>query len=188
MNATLKLMGIEKPDTPLSSPNVTHGNGSGMSSPSLTSSLFSSPALSTTSSPDTNAVAAAISKPNAVTSRFSFFRSRSSTTEASSIHSVHSTHSQSSNPGNGSVGSSNVNLPSLVASTFTKEALEAAEVQANLAALDAKEKVLSEEIARGGLSGFTELPRRQTLEEKRSKKSGKSTESAGTIWSLGTHE
>ncbi|KAG8966079.1 hypothetical protein FRC03_012563 [Tulasnella sp. 419] len=46
---------------------------------------------------------------------------------------------------------------------LTTEALEQAEVESSLAALDAQEKVLSEQYAKGGGSAFTELGNRSSL-------------------------
>ena len=152
LNAVMKLMGIEKPPTSVPpSPFVanppTGGNVSGVSTPSE----------------------AASPKPNA-TSRFSFFRSRSNTSEIS----VSSSNSAQANAGQ--------------KSSLTAEALERAEAETTLAALDEREKVLSSEIAKGANGGFTELPsRRQRGEEWRSKRSKRSggSGSGSTVWSAG---
>lgn len=107
-----------------------------------------------------------VSSPKPQASRFSFFRSRSAASDDASIHS----------------GNSANTTPNL-----TQEALEHAEAQTTIAALDEREKVLSAEIAKGSNGGFTEVPRRQRGEEwksRRSKRSGESG-SASTVWSAG---
>jgi len=78
--------------------------------------------------------------------------------------------------------SSSVHSPK-VANTpgLTQEALEQAEAESSLAALDAHERQLSAEIAKGATGGFTEIVRR-TGDRRSSKKSG---ESASTVWSAG---
>ena len=144
MNAVLKLMGIEKPEQPIS-PIVTSPTPTG-SGPSVFSSEPTSP------------------KPQG--SRFSFFRSRS-------------TNSDNSNSNSANNSTPNMNL--------TQEALERAEAETSLAALDEREKILSAEISKGASGGFTELPRRSRGEEWRSKRSRKSGESGSgsTVWSAG---
>ncbi|KAG8818181.1 hypothetical protein FRC18_000221 [Serendipita sp. 400] len=95
---------------------------------------------------------------------------------------------------------------------LTAEALEQAEAESHLAALDAREKIIKEEIAKGSASGFTELsgldggPRKRLGEEWRSRRSspnftstdilranssrkpGSSAGSASTVWSAGKDE
>lgn len=70
---------------------------------------------------------------------------------------------------------------------LTHEALERAEAENSLAALDAHERNLSDEIAKGGSGGFTELgPRNGPGDEWRSKRSRRSAGGSGsTIWSAG---
>jgi len=95
--------------------------------------------------------------------RFSFFGVKSSAdnSETSSLSSVHS-------KGLGSL---------------TQEALEHAEAENSLAALDAHERVLSAEISRGSAGGFTEIaPRAQG---RRSRRSAGGSGSGSTVWSAG---
>ncbi|KAK7463707.1 hypothetical protein VKT23_005645 [Stygiomarasmius scandens] len=103
--------------------------------------------------------------------RFSFFGSRaSSTTEASSA-------GPSTPALNGGVG---------LGFDLTEEAVAAAEAQNTLAALDAQEKILSEEIAKGSSTGFTEITRRpRTRASPGSRRSGGS---GSTVWSAGIEE
>ncbi|GJJ09651.1 hypothetical protein Clacol_003875 [Clathrus columnatus] len=83
--------------------------------------------------------------------------------------------------------------PPTPSAELTSEALEQAEAEANLASLDAREKILSAEIAKGTGSGFTELQTEGRLslgEQWRSQRSrsasGKSHSSgASTVWSAG---
>lgn len=152
LNAVMKLMGIEKPASVPPSPFIgSPGSSTG------TPVMISSPPSEATSPRPT--------APN----RFSFFRSRSNTSETSI------------NSGNGPK------------SSLTAEALERAEAETSLAALDEREKVLSAEIAKGSNGGFTELPsRRQRNDERRSWRSKRSGESGSgsTVWSAGmsTHK
>ncbi|KAI0721309.1 hypothetical protein C8T65DRAFT_692388 [Cerioporus squamosus] len=90
-------------------------------------------------------------------SRFSFFRRTNSDT--SSIH---------SSPALGGT-------PNL-----TEEALEQAEAESAIAALDAHERQLSVEIAKGSPGGFTEIMRRSG-DRRSSRRSG----SGSTVWSAG---
>lgn len=141
LNATMKLMGIEKPvDAP---------------TPIIERSSSSSAATPTVPAP----------------SRFSFFRRSTAITpdnnsEQSSMKSV------SSNTSSPYLGGSKPNL--------TQEALEQAEVEGKIAQLDARERSLSEELANGSGSGFTEI-RRSSRKGRRS--DGRS--SGSTIWSAG---
>lgn len=64
---------------------------------------------------------------------------------------------------------------------LTEEALEHAEAESSLAALDARERDLSAEIARGSGGGFTEIARRSSRKGRRS--AGGS--SGSTVWSAG---
>lgn len=78
--------------------------------------------------------------------------------------------------------------------SLTSEALEQAEAESSLASLDAREKVLTAEISKGGSGGFTELNHSGGLtlgEQWRNRRSrstsGKSHDSSGasTVWSAG---
>ncbi|EPQ60705.1 hypothetical protein GLOTRDRAFT_124457 [Gloeophyllum trabeum ATCC 11539] len=91
-------------------------------------------------------------------SRFSFFRSRSATTSDTS-----------------SLNSSSVQLGQ---PPLTQEALEQAEAENKLAALDAHERALSAEIAKGASGGYTEITR-----TRRSRRSH--GDSGSTVWSAG---
>jgi len=100
--------------------------------------------------------------------RFSFFgfgQSRSTDTNSDSP----SNHTNS----DGSFGTS-------TSISLTQEALEHAEAQNSLAALDARERKLSVELARGGNSGFTEIAPRHGRRNKRS-----TGGSGSTVWSAG---
>ncbi|KAI0694893.1 hypothetical protein BC835DRAFT_1274243 [Cytidiella melzeri] len=131
LNATMKLMGIEKPDAP-------------------TSPL--PPMLKSFSSPGPSGISTADSPPLTSSVRSS---------ETSSI--------------NSSQGPSHAGTPSL-----TQEALEQADAEASLAALDAHERQLSAEIAKGSGGGFTEITRRSG-DRRSSKRSG----SGSTVFSAG---
>ncbi|GLB36257.1 hypothetical protein LshimejAT787_0305450 [Lyophyllum shimeji] len=103
--------------------------------------------------------------------RFSWFGSR--TAESSDASSVKSAPSlEGSNHSRVGLG-----IPNL-----TQEALEQAEAENTLAALDAHERDLSAEIARGGTSGFTEMSPRTG--GRRSRRSGGGS-SGSTVWSAG---
>ncbi|EJD03891.1 uncharacterized protein FOMMEDRAFT_19222 [Fomitiporia mediterranea MF3/22] len=160
LHATMKLMGINKPVSPTpTSPNVN--------SPKT---FLSTPSSTPASTP--NPQSEATSPKPAQPSRFSFFRSRSNTSE----NSVNSTNS----------------APARSGSNLTAEALERAEAETTLQALDEREKALSAEIAKGSNGGFTELPSRRQRGEGRSKKSRLSggSGSGSTVWSAGmsTHK
>lgn len=102
--------------------------------------------------------------------RFSFFGSKSTSDNgANDTSSVHSAAS--------SLGQFNRAHPGL-----TEEALEHAEAENSLAALDARERDLSEEIAKGSSSGFTEIVQRKS--SRRSRKSAGGS-SGSTVWSAG---
>jgi hypothetical protein len=148
LNATMKLMGIEKPSHESPAP--------------VTLKAQSDPA----------AVSATEETRPISNNRFSFFRSKplNPTSTASSA-------SQSPPPAN-----------------LTSEALEQAEAETTLASLDAREKELTAEIAKGGSGGFTELNtegRMSLGDQWRSRRtrsvSGKSHDSSGasTVWSAG---
>lgn len=127
------------------------------------------PAQSASRSPVPPAVERSSSTPNPTARsnrRFSLFGSKSST-EKSDVSSNIST----SDPGQ-------FNQPPL---DLTEEALEHAEAQNSLAALDARERDLSAEIAKGSGGGFTEISRRTSRRSRRS--AGDS--SGSTVWSAG---
>ena len=62
--------------------------------------------------------------------------------------------------------------------------VEQAEAESSLAALDAHERQLSAEMAKGAGSGFTEIVRRSGG-ERRSRRSGSASGSGSTVWSAG---
>ena len=152
LNATMKLMGIEKPaaSTPLSPvPPMLK---------SISAPEAVTPSTETPSTPSTMVAP--------TPSRFSsFFRRTNSTTTNSDTSSINS-----SLPPN-----SGINTPNL-----THEALEQAAAEGTLAALDAHERQLSAEIAKGSGGGFTELSRRSG-DRRSSRRSG----SGSTVWSAG---
>ncbi|KAF9229407.1 hypothetical protein BS17DRAFT_771411 [Gyrodon lividus] len=159
LHATMKLLGIEKP---IPSPVSSVGSPAAVPMQKSYSSPASPPATATPSG------------------RFSIFRSRS-TTEHSDTSSVNSAPAmQNYSPhGLGISGNGRAEL--------TQEALEQSEAENTLAALDNHERNLSEEIAKGGTGGFTELaPRRGLGEEWRSRRSKRSGGGSGsTVWSAG---
>lgn len=162
LHATMKLMGINKPMVSTPTSPNIGSPGAVIGTPSTTP-LGTPDLQSETTSP----------RP-AQTSRFSFFRSRSNNSEQS-VNSANSGQMRSG-PESG----------------LTEEALERADAETTLAALDEREKVLSAEIAKGFNGGFTELPARRQRGEGRSKRSRKSGESGSgsTVWSAGmsTHK
>lgn len=95
--------------------------------------------------------------PTTSSSRFSFFRRTNSDASARSAPPT---------------GASTPNL--------TQEALEQAEAESTLAALDAHERQLSDQIAKGSPGGFTEIVRRSG-DRRSSRRSG----SGSTVWSAG---
>jgi hypothetical protein len=110
------------------------------------------------------------SNPSAINNRrFSLFGSRNPTTENSDASSVNSASSASRFGLN------------ITPSDLTHEALEHAEAEQSLAVLDARERDLGAEIARGGGGGFTEITRRSSKRGRRS--DGGS--SGSTVWSAG---
>ncbi|PFH54578.1 hypothetical protein AMATHDRAFT_72350 [Amanita thiersii Skay4041] len=95
-----------------------------------------------------------------------------------------STNSGSSSPNPSTPGeSTRAGLGLGVTSNLTQEALEQAEAQNTLAALDAHERNLSVELARGGGGGFTEITPRSI--GRRSRRSGGGSGSGSTVWSAG---
>ena len=95
--------------------------------------------------------------------RFSLFGSRTSSDKSDTV----------STPDSGSYNQTPLDL--------TEEALEHVEAQNSLAALDARERDLSAEIAKGSSGGFTEIARRTSRRSRRS--AGGS--SGSTVWSAG---
>lgn len=100
--------------------------------------------------------------------RISLFGSKMTGPNVSDTSSIHSTASST--------------RPSLdITSDLTHEALERAEAEQSLAVLDARERDLSAEIAKGGGGGFTEMVPRSGRKSRRS--AGGS--SGSTVWSAG---
>lgn len=140
LDATMKLMGIEKP------PSVPP--------PSLESYTTSD----TTSTPTVESLA---SPP--LTSRFSFFRRSPAPSESPS------------NPSAETLQGNPINL--------THDTLVQSQAEESLAALDAQERILSAEMAKGGSGGFTEILPRRKSGSRRSHTSGGG--SGSTVWSAG---
>lgn len=69
--------------------------------------------------------------------------------------------------------------------TLTLEALEHAEVENSLAALDTHERNLSMELAKGGGSGFTEIQKKPGGRRSRRTDSAGGSGSGSTVWSMG---
>ncbi|CAL1695365.1 unnamed protein product [Somion occarium] len=160
LNATMKLMGIEKPPgSPLAPSSPAMWKSSSTPAPQTAKPNDLPPVSTTTSTP----VTVTASTPS---SRFSFFRR----TNSSSANSESSSLNNSPRP-----PASGFNTPNL-----TQEALEQAEAESTLAALDAHERQLSAEIAKGASGGFTEITRR-TGDRRSSRRSG----SGSTVWSAG---
>ncbi|KAF8516206.1 hypothetical protein BU17DRAFT_51160 [Hysterangium stoloniferum] len=140
LNATMKLMGIEKP----------------------AESATTQPVL---------AVNTEMPPKPAATKRFSFFGSKATPTPVSDVDSP----------------------TTAVPTNLTSEALEEAEAETSLASLDAREKILTAEIAKGSGGGFTELGvggvslGEQWRSRRAQSLSGKSHDSSGasTVWSAG---
>jgi hypothetical protein len=154
LNATMRLMGIDKPEGP-SSPLPPMLKSFSSPGPSGTSTSDSPPFSGT----PTTAIAPT------PTSRFSFFR-RSSSIRSSETSSINSSQEQIR---------SQTDVPHL-----TQETLEQANAEASLAALDAHERQLSAEIAKGSGGGYTEITRRSG-DRRSSKRSG----SGSTVFSAG---
>ncbi|KAG7450399.1 uncharacterized protein BT62DRAFT_1072482 [Guyanagaster necrorhizus] len=138
-------------------------------SPAPIQKSFSSltPSHTPLSPPTTTSTAATASK------RFSWFNSRSTTADNSETSSVNSSPSLGNNDN------------TRIGSDLTQEALEQAEAQNSIAALDAHERSLSAEIARGSGSGFTEISPRSG---RRSRRSAGGSGSGSTVWSAGIGE
>ncbi|KAL4064930.1 hypothetical protein V8B97DRAFT_1188944 [Scleroderma yunnanense] len=156
LRATMKLLGIEKPDHPTES-----------------TSSISSPAVI----PMQKSYSSPTSPPPTATplGRFSIFRSRSTT--ESDVTSVDPASLQSL---------STLTVDISGGAELTQEALEHAEAENTLAALDVHERNLGEEIAKGGSGGFTEISARSLGDEWRSRRSRRSGGgSSSTVWSAG---
>jgi len=100
--------------------------------------------------------------------RFSLFHSKTLVNE-SDTSSLHSTSSSARYD------------PGSVPLDLTQEALRLAEAEQSLAVLDARERDLRVEIAKGGSGGFTEITPRSS---RRSRRSGGGS-SGSTVWSAG---
>ena len=106
--------------------------------------------------------------------RHSFFGTKSaSNSETSSTSSKHSLDN-----------SAHTRVGLGIGGNLTQEALERVEAENTLAALDAHERTLSAEIARGGSSGFTEIASR-SMGGRRSRRSAGGSGSGSTVWSAG---
>lgn len=111
--------------------------------------------------------------PTTANRRFSLFGGSRSTAN-SDTSSIISTHS---------LNDANLRVGLGIESNLTQEALEQAEAENSLAALDAHERTLSAEIARGLNSGFTEISPR--IGSRRGRKSAGGSGSGSTVWSAG---
>ncbi|EMD42194.1 hypothetical protein CERSUDRAFT_110735 [Gelatoporia subvermispora B] len=171
LNATMKLMGIEKPMSPAapamgkSYSSPANPNGAADADTSRPPSILT-PGTAVPPTPVQQTPA------SATTSRFSFFRRASMLVSGPDASSQNSSAQSSPGPGSGS------GTPNL-----TQEALEQAEAESSLAALDAAERQLSAEIAKGGTGGYTEIVRRNRDGDRRS--SRRSGGSGSTVWSAG---
>ncbi|KAI6136731.1 hypothetical protein F5141DRAFT_1185626 [Pisolithus sp. B1] len=162
LRATMKLLGIEKPDSLPDGVSSSVGRDVPTATPIQKS--YSSP-----SSPPATA---------APFSRFSIFRSRSTGGSDSPSNSLATSRSASMHTPDAPIDGR---------TELTREALEQAEAEDTLAVLDAHERNLSEEIAKGGTGGFTEISPKNLGEEWRSRRSKMSGGggSGSTVWSAG---
>lgn len=145
LKATMKLLGIEKPDP---SPDLA-------SSANFPVAVPMEKSLSAPGNPTENATPPP--------SRFAIFRSLSAT--------------GASDP---------PPTQPAISPGLTQDALEQVAAVGALVALDARERTLSEEIAKGGSGGFTELSTSSLSEERRSRRSRRSGGGSGsTVWSAG---
>ncbi|OBZ80034.1 hypothetical protein A0H81_00894 [Grifola frondosa] len=167
LHATMKLMGIDKPVSP-----ATPAMGKSYTSPAPAVDLSGSrtPLYTGPFTPGTAVPSSAVSSPAPSTARFSFFRRNSSLTPSETPS------AQTSVYGSSLPSGSRGTTPDL-----TQEALAQAEAENTIAALDAHERQLSAEIAKGAGSGFTEIVRRSG-DRRSSRRSG---ESGSTVWSAG---
>ncbi|KAI0639734.1 hypothetical protein C8Q77DRAFT_1152691 [Trametes polyzona] len=133
--------------------------------PSLGKS-YSSPGGDASRTPVTATPGNGVPPTPSTASRFSFFRRANSLTgdPSSSRSSLQSSPNPNATP------------------NLTQEALEQAEAESALAALDAHERQLSVEIAKGSPGGFTEIVRRAPGDRRSSRRSGGS---GSTVWSAG---
>ncbi|KAI0331941.1 hypothetical protein GY45DRAFT_1299893 [Cubamyces sp. BRFM 1775] len=154
LHATMKLMGIDKPASP-AMPSM----GKSYSSPA--GEAVRTPITASTVTPGTG-----VPPTPSTSSRFSFFRRANSVT---------------SEPGSGHSSLHGSPHPGAATPNLTQEALEQAEAESTLAALDAHERQLSAEIAKGSPGGFTEIVRRSG-DRRSSRRSGGS---GSTVWSAG---
>ncbi|KAH9898069.1 hypothetical protein C8Q73DRAFT_755691 [Cubamyces lactineus] len=154
LHATMKLMGIDKPASP-AMPLM----GKSYSSPA--GEAVRTPITASTVTPGTG-----VPPTPSTSSRFSFFRRANSVT---------------SEPGSGRSSLHGSPHPGAATPNLTQEALEQAEAESTLAALDAHERQLSAEIAKGSPGGFTEIVRRSG-DRRSSRRSGGS---GSTVWSAG---
>lgn len=162
LRATMKLLGIEKPD---SLPDgVSSSGGRDVPTAMPIQKSYSSPL----------GPAATV----APFSRFSIFRSRSTGGSDSPSNSLTTSRSASMHTPDASIDGR---------TELTREALEQAEAEDTLAVLDAHERRISEEIAKGGTGGFTEISPKSLGEEWRSRRSKMSGGggSGSTVWSAG---
>jgi hypothetical protein len=139
LNATMKLMGIEKPSA---SPQLIQDSRKTPEVPSLTVESVTSPPLA---------------------SRFQFFRRSTASPDVTL----------------------NSNVPHGKPAHLTHDTLVQAQAEESLAALDAQERVLSAEMAKGGTGGFTEILSRRKSSSRRSHTSGGGSGSGSTVWSAG---
>nr|GAT48378.1 predicted protein [Mycena chlorophos] len=136
-----------------------------------------SPVFAPSTTPPVPAVAASV--PSTPSSRrFSFF-TRTPAAPASEPSDTASIHSNGSS---GLVGLG-IGPPSL-----TQDVLERAEAENSLAALDAHERTLSAEIAKGSSGGFTEIARRQPGSRRARRSAAGSSGNGSTVWSAGEEE
>jgi hypothetical protein len=187
MRATMRLMGID-PDTNKQSPLIVEKSQAPTSRPISTSSSGMNKFSGTNTPPSPKTATANPSN------RWSFF-GRKNTNDATLSAS-----------GSSSSLAANNSALSMPTAPLTTEALQQAEAEQHIAALEAREQAVKEEIAKGGSSGFTELtgingaPRRRIGEEWRSRRnsasigglevsrsqtSRNSGGSASTVWSAG---
>ncbi|KAI6044934.1 hypothetical protein EDC04DRAFT_2865442 [Pisolithus marmoratus] len=162
LRATMKLLGIEKPDS--LSDSVSSSVGRDVPTAVPIQKSYSSPI-----SPQATATSF---------SRFSIFRSRSTGGSDSPSNSRATSQSATAHTPDVSIDGR---------TELTREALEQAEAENTLAALDAHERSLGEEIAKGGTGGFTEISTKNLGEEWRSRRGRMSGGggSGSTVWSAG---
>ena len=138
LNATMKLMGIEKQSV---SPQIQNSH--------LT--------------PEIPVAVESVTSPS-LASRFTFFRRSTAPADTGSTHSAESSQQGST-------------------TNLTHDTLVRAQAEESLAALDAQERVLGTELAKGGTGGFTEILPRRKSGSRRSHTSGGG--SGSTVWSAG---